>query len=128
MLFIRVTPPYVIFKIMIRSVKATSNYLSKHYKGKSFIGRQGENFNKFNIRVEKGLSSIFKDRKLKKRNNRKVSISNINSSLSGLNINYSRFIYYICRNNICLNRQMLSAMALSEKKSVASLLYLINYK
>lgn len=58
----------------------------------------------------------FHGRKLRKRDFRTLWIQRINASLSPFELSYSRFMNALKKNNISLNRKMLSELALNEPK------------
>jgi len=108
---------------MTRAVKKTTNYLSKYYDANPMIGRKGVNFNNIKILTQKNLTKSYIDRKLKKGVYRKINISNISNVLSNYGMNYSSFINNLNKNNIEINRLMLSNLCITEKNSILSLLY-----
>ncbi|MDR0857070.1 MAG: 50S ribosomal protein L20 [Mycoplasmataceae bacterium] len=55
----------------------------------------------------------FDDRKQKKRDFRKLWIQRINSQVRALGYNYSTFMANLTKQNISINRKMLSEMAIS---------------
>lgn len=53
----------------------------------------------------------YRDRKVKKREKRKLWQTQINAALRGLGISYSKFIYLLKKNNIQLDRKILASLA-----------------
>tara|TARA_B100001109_G_C18780258_1_gene435034 strand:- start:459 stop:806 length:348 start_codon:yes stop_codon:yes gene_type:complete len=62
----------------------------------------------------KSLQYAFRDRKNKKRNFRSLWISRINAAASTLGLPYSRLINNLKRNNILINRKILSEIAVND--------------
>ena len=63
----------------------------------------------------KSLQYSFRDRKNKKRLFRSLWISRINAGSKELGVSYSDLIYGLNKNNIKLNRKLLSEIAISDK-------------
>lgn len=61
--------------------------------------------------VEKGLTHAYRDRKLKKRNFRKLWIARINAAAHLNGTNYSRLINDLKKSNVELNRKVLAHLA-----------------
>ena len=59
----------------------------------------------------------FKGRKLKKRDYRAMWIIRINGALTGLGINYNRFINALKKANVQLNRKVISELAVRDQKA-----------
>ena len=62
----------------------------------------------------KALQYAFRDRKNKKRSFRSLWISRINSASRGLGIPYSKFINGLVKNNIIIDRKILSDLAVND--------------
>lgn len=80
-------------------------------------GYRGRAKNCFRIairRVEKAWQYAYRDRRLKKRNWRKLWIQRIQAGARQYGIRYSLFIPMLQRNNIQLNRKILAEMAANE--------------
>ena len=65
----------------------------------------------------KSLQYAFRDRKNKKREFRSLWISRISAALSNLGFSYSKFIDALTKNNILLNRKILSEIAIDDPKT-----------
>ena len=65
----------------------------------------------------KSLQYAFRDRKNRKRDIRKLWISRINAALSDQGVSYSKFINLLKKNNIDLNRKILSEIAISDHEA-----------
>ena len=64
----------------------------------------------------KALQYAFRDRKNKKRSFRNLWIARINAAVSEQGTSYSRFIANLKRNDIKLNRKILSELATNDKE------------
>lgn len=64
--------------------------------------------------VEKALQYAYRDRRVKKREFRKLWIARINAAVRPYDLSYSRFIYLLNENNIDLNRKALADLAVSD--------------
>ncbi len=62
----------------------------------------------------KSLQYAFRDRKNKKREFRSLWISRISAGAKGLGINYSKLMNGMSRNNILINRKILSELAIKD--------------
>ncbi len=63
----------------------------------------------------KSLQYSFRDRKNKKRNFRSLWIARINAATKELGFSYSVFMNSLLKNNIILNRKILSDLAVNDK-------------
>ena len=62
----------------------------------------------------KSMQYAFRDRKNKKRSFRSLWISRINSASRGLGVSYSKLISGLMKNNIIIDRKILSDLAISD--------------
>ncbi len=65
----------------------------------------------------KSLQYSFRDRKAKKRSFRALWISRISAAARDLGINYSVLISNLSKNNVQINRKMLSDIAINDSKT-----------
>eukprot|EP01100_Stratorugosa_tubuloviscum_P009076 TRINITY_DN37_c1_g1_i1.p1 TRINITY_DN37_c1_g1~~TRINITY_DN37_c1_g1_i1.p1 ORF type:complete len:177 (-),score=83.76 TRINITY_DN37_c1_g1_i1:197-727(-) len=72
-------------------------------------------------RVQKALVNEYISRRIKKRDLRQQWIQQIGAGTREYNINYSYFIHSLIRNNIFLNRKILSELTITEPLSFRSL-------
>lgn len=90
----------------------------KHKKilkiAKGFRGRASKCYRQAHQAVLRALTHSYKDRRLKKRDFRALWITRINAALIGKDTSYSRFMNGLKKNNILLNRKMLSELAIFE--------------
>lgn len=92
---------------------------------KGFRGSHSKLFRTAKQQVLKSLKYSYIGRKHKKRNYRCLWIIRISASARLYDINYSQFIHLLKRNNIGLNRKILSQLALIDKKAFSYCLELI---
>jgi len=74
--------------------------------------------------VAKGLMYATRDRKVKKRDFRRLWISRINAGLEESGLSYGRFIEGLIKAKIKLNRKIISELAINEKEAFARLVEL----
>eukprot|EP01091_Cochliopodium_minus_P012062 TRINITY_DN3570_c0_g1_i1.p1 TRINITY_DN3570_c0_g1~~TRINITY_DN3570_c0_g1_i1.p1 ORF type:complete len:123 (-),score=15.43 TRINITY_DN3570_c0_g1_i1:75-443(-) len=80
-------------------------------------GYRGRNKNCWRItkqKVEKAMAYAYSGRKMRKREMRKLWISRINASVRQYGLKYSQFINGMVRENIKLDRKILSELAVYE--------------
>ena len=71
--------------------------------------------------VEKGLSYAYRDRRVRKRNFRRLWIARINAAVRSQGLTYSKFMHGLKLANIELDRKMLSDMAIHNEASFRAL-------
>ncbi len=71
--------------------------------------------------VEKGLTYAYRDRKVKKRNFRRLWIQRINAAVREYGLSYSRFINGLKKAGIDLNRKVLADLAVWDKETFKEL-------
>ena len=71
--------------------------------------------------VEKGLTYAYRDRKVKKRNFRRLWIQRINAAVREYGLSYSRFINGLKKAGIELNRKVLADLAVWDKDAFKEL-------
>ncbi|CAM9892963.1 unnamed protein product [Heterosigma akashiwo] len=96
----------------------------KHKKiismAKGYKGRANRCFRIAINRVEKALQYAYRDRKVKKREMRKLWIERINAGARQHGIKYSAFINALLKSNVELNRKVLADLAVHEPYSFKS--------
>eukprot|EP00638_Chattonella_subsalsa_P008682 CAMPEP_0117756824 /NCGR_PEP_ID=MMETSP0947-20121206/14334_1 /TAXON_ID=44440 /ORGANISM="Chattonella subsalsa, Strain CCMP2191" /LENGTH=162 /DNA_ID=CAMNT_0005576537 /DNA_START=269 /DNA_END=757 /DNA_ORIENTATION=+ len=96
----------------------------KHKKiikmAKGYRGRANRCFRVAINRVEKALQYSYRDRKVKKREMRKLWIERINAGARQHGMKYSNFIYALSCSDIELNRKVLADLAMNEPYSFKS--------
>ena len=91
--------------------KKTLSATKGHYGARSRLYKTAKQSN------IKSLQYAFRDRKNRKRDIRKLWISRINAALSDQGVSYSKFINLLKKNNIDLNRKILSEIAISDHEA-----------
>lgn len=95
------------------------NVLRKRHKkilklAKGFIGARSRIFKVANQAVMKALKYAYRDRRVLKRNMRRLWIVRINAAAREYGISYSRFMNMLKKANVVINRKMLSELATNE--------------
>ena len=88
---------------------------------KGYRGAKSKLFKTANQAVMKSLSYAYRDRKAKKREFRQLWIARINAAARMNGISYSKFMNGLKKNNININRKMLSEIAISDPAAVTKL-------
>ena len=89
---------------------------------KGYRGRANSCFTIALHRVKKARQYAYRDRKVQRRNWRKLFIMRINASSRMYGLPYNLLINYMMRSNIELNRNMLANLAINEPLSFRSVL------
>lgn len=82
---------------------------------KGFRGSHSRLFRTAKQQVLKALKYSYVGRKHKKRNYRRLWIVRINAATRVFSISYSQFIYLLKKNNIAVNRKVLSQLAVIDQ-------------
>lgn len=89
---------------------------------KGFRSVRSKVFRKAREAVEKALSYAYRDRKVRKRDFRRLWIARINAAVRAEGLTYSKFMYGLKKADIELDRKVLSDMAIRNEKSFKVLL------
>tara|TARA_B100000131_G_C17878629_1_gene517321 strand:- start:323 stop:667 length:345 start_codon:yes stop_codon:yes gene_type:complete len=93
----------------------------KHKKivklAKGYYGTRKTNYRTAKDAVQKGWQYAYRDRRVKKREFRKLWIIRINAAVRKEGISYSQFINKLKKNNIDINRKALAFLAVNNPKS-----------
>jgi large subunit ribosomal protein L20 len=81
---------------------------------KGYIGAGSRLYRTARERVERALCFAFRDRKMKKRDFRRLWIVRINAAARLNGLSYSRFINGMSKTGIAINRKMLADLAVRE--------------
>ena len=84
---------------------------------KGFFGHKKNNVRRSREAYLHALSSMFKDRRRKKRDFRRLWIARISAAVAPLGMNYSRFMYGLKKAGIEMNRKALSELAISDPEA-----------
>jgi len=79
---------------------------------KGFRGSHSTLFRTANQQVMKALRHAYRDRKKRKRDFRRLWITRINAAIRQHGMSYSKFMGYLKKSNIEINRKMLAQMAI----------------
>jgi large subunit ribosomal protein L20 len=93
---------------------------------KGYYGSRRTMFYIANETVERALQYGFRDRKVKKRDFRKLWIQRINAAVRPLGLSYSAFIDKLKKKNIMLDRRALAKIAITDPDGFASVVKLAN--
>lgn len=88
---------------------------------KGYRGAKSKLYRTANQAVMKSLSYAYRDRKAKKREFRQLWIARINAAARQNGISYSKFMNGLKKNNININRKMLSEIAISDPEAFTKL-------
>ena len=104
-------------------VGVTAHRRHKHILklAKGYRGAKSKQFKKANETVMKALSYARRDRRVKKREFRRLWIARINAAARANGMSYSTFMHGLKVANISLNRKMLAEIAVSDAKAFADL-------
>ncbi|MEA1972565.1 MAG: 50S ribosomal protein L20 [Candidatus Cloacimonadota bacterium] len=91
----------------------------KHAKG--YFGAKSKLYRTARQQVEKGWQYAYRDRKVKKREFRKLWILRINAGAAKHGLKYSRLIHGLKQANIEINRKVLAHLAFEEPKAFEKL-------
>ena len=92
---------------------------------KGYYGAKSKLFRTATEAVRRGMVYAYRDRRRKKRDFRKLWISQINAATHLANIPYNRFIKGLKDFGVSINRKMLAELAISDEKAFSYLVGLI---
>ena len=84
---------------------------------KGFIGARSRIFKVANIAVMKALKYAYRDRRMTKRNMRRLWIVRINDAVREQGMSYSRFVNACKKADILVNRKMLADLAVNDPEA-----------
>lgn len=93
-------------------------------KAKGQFGHRSTRYRQAVRSVIKGLTYAYRDRKVKKREFKRLWIIRINAACQECGITYSRFINGLRKANVDLNRKVLSELAISSPSAFKKLVKL----
>ena len=88
---------------------------------KGYYGGKSKLFRTANQAVMKSLSNAYRDRRLRKRDFRKLWIARINAAARMNGITYSRLINGLKRAGVDINRKMIADLAVNDAQGFAEL-------
>ncbi len=102
-------------------IKRGSAGVKRHKKilklAKGFIGARSRIFKVANCAVMKALKYEYRDRRVRKRNMRRLWIVRINAAVRANGMSYSKFVNACKKANIIVNRKMLADLAVNDKEA-----------
>ena len=97
-----------------RGVAAHRRHKKYLKMAKGYIGAGSRLYRTARERVERALCFAFRDRKMKKRDFRRLWIVRINAAARVNGLSYSRFINGLSKAGIAINRKMLADLAVRD--------------
>lgn len=91
---------------------------------KGYWGRKSKTFRPANQQVIKALAYAYRDRRVKKREFRKLWISRINAAARNNGLSYSRFVSGLRKAGVEVNRKVLADLAVNDQESFGQLVAL----
>lgn len=89
---------------------------------KGYFGAKSKLFRTANQAVMKSLANAYRDRRLRKRDYRKLWIARINAAARMNGMSYSRMINGLKRAGVDINRKMLADLAVNDAESFSQLI------
>ncbi|RME88637.1 MAG: 50S ribosomal protein L20 [Candidatus Hydrogenedentota bacterium] len=112
---------------MMRAVNGTihKNRRKKILKrAKGFLGGRGRLYRTAKDAVMKSGQWAYRDRRVKKRDFRRLWITRINAACRQEGISYSKFMHGLNKNNVKINRKQLSELAIHNPEAFKKLVEL----
>ncbi len=88
---------------------------------KGYYQRRHSTYKNAEESVRRALAYAYRDRKVKKREFRRLWIARINAAVREYGLNYSRFMHALSEKGITLNRKVLSELAIRQPEEFKSL-------
>ena len=88
---------------------------------KGYFGSKSKLFRVANQQVMKSLAYAYRDRKVRKRDFRKLWITRINAAARNNGLSYSRFMNGLKKAGVAVNRKMLADLAINDPAAFSSL-------
>jgi large subunit ribosomal protein L20 len=89
-----------------------------------YQGARGSLLRSARLAVERALQYAYRDRRVKKREFRRLWITRINAAARNHNITYSRFMEGLRKANVTLDRKVLADIAIHDTEGFADLVQL----
>jgi large subunit ribosomal protein L20 len=90
-------------------------------QAKGFTGGRGKLYRSAREAVNRSLSYAYRDRRVRKRDFRRLWIARINAAARSNGLSYSRFINGSKKSNIEINRKLLSEIAVNDAEGFSKL-------
>lgn len=108
-----------------RAVNAKKNHRKILKLAKGYYGAKSKHYKMANQAVMKSLAYAYVGRKQKKREYRQLWIARINAATRAQGLSYSKFISGLKKENIEINRKMLSEMAIYDPENFNKLVDMV---
>ncbi len=89
---------------------------------KGFRGASGNLYRVAKESVDRALNYAYRDRRVRKREFRKLWIARINAAVRANDLNYSQFIFGLKKANIDIDRKILSELAINNPENFSELI------
>ncbi|MEW6296998.1 MAG: 50S ribosomal protein L20 [Thermodesulfobacteriota bacterium] len=87
---------------------------------KGYTGGRRRQYRQARETVERGLCYAYRDRRVRKRQFRRLWITRINAAARLNGINYNQFVHGLTRARVAIDRKMLAALAVHDPKAFAA--------
>ena len=104
-----------------RSVHARKKRRTVLNRAKGYYGAKSRSYRAAKEQVQHSLQYMYRDRRNKKREIRRLWITRISAACKANGVNYSTFMNGLKKANIELNRKMLSEIAIADPAAFTSL-------
>lgn len=88
---------------------------------KGYFGSKSKLFKTANQQVMKSLTYAYRDRRVRKRDFRRLWIARINAAARNNGLSYSRFLFGLKRAGVLVNRKMLADLAVNDPAAFSKL-------
>ncbi len=93
---------------------------------KGYYGARSRNFRTAKDALIKAFSYAYRDRRVRKRQFRRLWITRINAAVRQHGMSYSRFIAALAAKKVTLNRKVLADLAVNEPQSFEAIVKIIS--
>ncbi len=107
-----------------RGFKARRRHKKILNLAKGYTGGRRRQYRQARETVERGLVYAYRDRKVRKRDFRRLWIARINAAARINGINYNQFIYGVGQANIAIDRKILAALAIDDPSAFTAIVNL----
>ena len=104
-----------------RGFKARRRHKKVLKLAKGYTGGRRRQYRQARETAERGLVYAYRDRKVRKRDFRRLWISRINAAARLNGINYNRFIHALSQANVAIDRKILAALAIDDPAAFAAI-------
>ena len=104
-----------------RAVNANKKRRTVFKRAKGYYGAKSRQYRAAKEQVQHSLQYVYRDRRNKKREIRRLWITRINAAARISGMSYSKFMHGLKLAGICLDRKVLADMAVNDKDGFAEL-------